>query len=327
MKVGVIGAGSFGCTIAKISSSKNNKVYLYTHTQEEAESLLMTRRNPYIEEMLIPEKIVISNDYSSIDQLDMICYVVPSNAVRNVTDKILSQLSNQIIVICSKGIEGETQKSIYEILHDDYKLSNPLVILSGPTHAEELALEKYTSIVSTSESKKARDRVQEVFSVDYLRVYTNSDIRGVEILGATKNVLAIAAGFCDSHPSLGDNTKALILTRGLRELKLIGELEGANSETFYGLTGMGDLIVTATSRHSRNRKFGELLGKGYSKDEAFSEIKMIVEGYYSVEGIYKMMVKNHLELPIISAIYKVLYEEKDIKNVIDDLLTRDLKHE
>lgn len=328
MKVAVLGAGSFGCAIAQVLSDNNNEVLLWDFLPENAKKLRENRYNPFIPEAKINNDIVITSELKDVGNCDMIVYVVPSFALRSTGEKIVDfGFDDKIQVICTKGIEAETMKTGLEIFTEDLSYRGDVVVLSGPTHAEELALKKMTTIVSTCSNLEVACLVQDAFSCDYLRVYTQTDVTGVEILGGAKNVLAIAAGFCDSHPQLGDNAKAALLTRGLRELTIIGKFEGANEATFYGLTGMGDLIVTAMSQHSRNRKFGELIGKGLSKDEALSEIKMTVEGIYSVQALYKLSEKHNLDLPIVKMIYKVLEENLCVEEALEMIKDRGLKSE
>ncbi len=328
MNVTVLGAGSFGCAIAETLIENKHEVNLWEHSPEMTEKLLQTRENPYVSGAKIDKSINITNNLDVVNDSEIIVFVVPSFALRSVAKQINDMnLEDKIYVLCTKGLEANTMYSGLEILQQEIKNDSKIVILSGPTHAEELAMRKYTTIVSTSDDKEARETVQKVFNCSFLRVYTNDDIKGVEILGAAKNVLAIAAGICDSHKSLGDNAKAALLTRGLRELLILGQSEGCKTETFYGLTGLGDLMVTANSIHSRNRGFGELIGKGMSLKEAQEEIKMVVEGVYSVQAIYQLSQKNNLDLPIILAIYRVLYNNDSIEDVIATLQDRDLKSE
>lgn len=328
MKTAVLGAGSFGCAIAQVLSSNKNDVLLWDFNEENAIKLANLRENPFIKGAVLNEDILITSNLELINDYEMIVYVVPSFALRSTAEKVKQfKCDNKIQVICTKGIEAETMKTGLEILKDDLNFAGEVVILSGPTHAEELALGKLTTIVSTCANEKLAQLVQTVFSCNYLRVYTQTDVTGVEILGGAKNVLAMAAGVCDSYPNLGDNAKAAILTRGLRELAIIGRFEGANDSTFYGLTGMGDLIVTATSQHSRNRKFGELIGKGLTKEQALTEIKMTVEGIYSVKALHQLAIKHNLDLPLINAIYEVLEEGKSIDYMLDVLKERSLKEE
>ncbi len=328
MKVVVLGAGSFGCSIATIANDNGHQVSLWGHLESEINSLKENLENPFIKGAKMSADIDYTTDLHVVNEADLVVFVVPSFAIRQVAKKINEILnSNPIFVLASKGLEANTMKSGHTILTEEIDGECPIVTLSGPTHAEEVALRMFTTIVSTSENKEARDTVQKVFNNSYLRVYTNPDVRGVEIIGAAKNVLAIAAGFCDGSEKLGDNAKAALLTRGLRELKIIGDLEGCQAETFYGLTGMGDLIVTATSIHSRNRGFGELLGKGYTKDAAAEKVGMVVEGVYSVEAIHQLKEKHNLDLPIIEGIYQLLYGNGSFDQVFETLINREIKSE
>lgn len=328
MKVAVLGAGSFGCSLAQVLSTNKHEVTLWDFNPESAKKLDETRMNPFIANAKIDESIIVTSNLEDIVEAEIIVYVVPSFALRETGNKIKQlKIDNKIQVICTKGIESGTMKTGLNIFKDDLEFRGDIVILSGPTHAEELALKKFTTIVSTCENEEAAKIVQKTFNCDYLRVYTQTDVTGVEILGGAKNVLAIAAGICDSHPELGDNAKAALLTRGLRELAIVGKFEGAKESTFYGLTGMGDLIVTAMSRHSRNRKFGELIGKGLSRDEALKEIGMTVEGIYSVKALWQLSAKHNLDLPIINIIYRVLEEGFSIDEAISVIADRSLKEE
>ncbi len=327
-KVAVLGSGSFGCSIANVLSDNNNEIYLWVYNESEYEQLKKTYENPYIKGAKINKDIKLTMDINIVNEVDYVIYVVPSFALRQTSKLIQSVLTKeQNFVICTKGLEANTMKSGYVIVLEEIDKVKNVSILSGPTHAEELAFKKYTAIVSTAKSEDYAKEVQKIFNNEYLRVYINTDIDGVELLGASKNVLAIAAGVCDSHPKLGDNAKAALLTRGLRELMLIGETQGANPETFYGLTGLGDLIVTATSKHSRNRKFGELIGQGYTKEQAQEQIGMVVEGIYSVEALQQLNQKTKKNLPIIESIYKFLFEGQTIEQILEDTFKRDMKRE
>ncbi len=324
MKVAILGAGSFGTAIANLLIENHHQVLLWSH------SIIGLEKLKYKQDISkeIDKSIYITNNLSEIEDYQAIVYVIPSTAFKGIALQIKElNFDNKIQIICTKGLDAKTLKSGYDILKE-LNFKDDIVILSGPTHAEELALKKITTIVSTSLNDKLACVVQKMFNNDYLRVYTQSDIIGVEILGAGKNVLAIAAGVCDSHPMLGDNTKAALLTRGLQELMVIGILEGAKKDTFYGLTGLGDLIVTANSKHSRNRKFGDLIGQGIEHEEALNQIKMVVEGLNSIEAMYQLVEKYQLESPIIRSIYKILICKEDINQVIINLIkTRSLKNE
>lgn len=328
MNITVLGAGSFGCAIAETLVENNHQVNLWDHLEEAAQKLRTTRENPFVKGAKISNNVNITSDINIINDSEIVVFVVPSFALRSVAKQVNEIISDdKIFVLCTKGLEANTMYSGLEVLQQEITGNSRLVILSGPTHAEELAQKKFTTIVSTSEDQEARELVQKVFNSSFLRVYTNEDIKGVEILGAAKNVLAIAAGVCDSHPALGDNAKAALLTRGLRELIILGNSEGCRQETFYGLTGLGDLMVTANSIHSRNRGFGELIGRGMTSKEAQEEIKMVVEGVYSVEAIHQLKIKNNLDLPIIEAIYQLLFNDMSIDAIVEFLTDRELKSE
>lgn len=328
MKIMILGAGSFGCALANVVSDNGHDVILWGHLQKEIDYLAKTKENPFVPGAKLNDDISFTSDLTKVNDVDMVVYVIPSFALRETSKKINSILKKpQNFVICTKGIEAESMKSGYEIVKEEVEKVKDIAILSGPTHAEELAFRKLTTIVATSENMEYAKEVQNIFNNNYLRVYTNTDVNGVEILGAAKNVLAIAAGVCDSHPNLGDNAKAALLTRGLRELKIIGLASDADSDTFYGLTGLGDLIVTATSKHSRNRKFGELLGKGLSREEAEEEVGMVVEGIYSVDALHKLKESTNLDLPIIVATYQFIYGGRNLDDILVDMFSREVKSE
>lgn len=328
MKFIVLGAGSFGCSIANSLAKNKHEVNLWSFNKKEAEELAKTYENPFIKGAKLEKSINITTDLDDINNADFIVYVVPSFALRSTSKeiaKIIKEPKN--FIICTKGLESGSMNSGYEIVEQEIKQVKNIAILSGPTHAEELAFEKFTTIVATSKNEDYAKIIQKAFNSYFLRVYTNTDVAGVELVGAAKNILAIAAGVCDSHPELGDNAKAALLTRGLRELIIIGKTQGCQEHTFYGLTGLGDLIVTATSKHSRNRKFGELLGSGLTRDEAEKEVGMVVEGVYSVEALQKLNETTKSNLPIIEGIYEVLFNNKSINNIIQNMFLRDTKSE
>ncbi len=326
MKVLVVGAGSFGCVIANVVAKNGYNTFLWSYDQKDL--LESTYENPFIKGAKLNKTIKIQDTFDNINDMDLVVMVVPSFAIRQ-TSKTINEIITKPLdfVICTKGLEAGTMKSGKTIIEDEINLINHIGILSGPTHAEELAFEKYTAIVSTSEDLDFAKKVQDIFSAPYLRVYTNTDETGVELLGAAKNVLAIAAGICDSHPKLGDNAKAALITRGLRELNIIGQTQGCKTETFYGLTGLGDLLVTAFSKHSRNRKYGELIGQGLSKDEAEKKVGMVVEGVYSVEALQKLNESTGQNLPIINSIFEVICEDKPVDEIINNMFERERRSE
>lgn len=328
MKVMILGAGTFGCALANTLSDAKCEVICWSHTKESVELLNSTRTNPHLDNIKLNNDIIFSNDLSIVNNVDCLLFVVPSFAIRETARKVNEILNKKIIcVIATKGLESQSMDSGYDILKQEIKNIEEIVIFSGPSHAEELAKQMFTTMVSTSNNIETAKLIQQNFSTKYLRIYTQSDVRGVEILGAAKNVLAIAAGFCDGNEALGDNAKAALLTRGLRELKVIGQFENCQDSTFYGLTGLGDLMVTANSKYSRNRRFGELLGQGLNVDEAQQAIGMVVEGLYSVKAIYQLKTKYNLDLPLIEIIYNCIYEGMDIKQALENLYDRPVRSE
>lgn len=325
MKVSILGGGSFGSALAQVLFDNGNDINVWCHDQESVEKFL-SNDNTYIDED-IKKQINVTTDISCVKDTKFVVIVVPMFALRT-SIKLAKEYLNDdsILVLCSKGLEQSTLKTGHDVIEEEVPNVH-FSILSGPTHAEEVAQRMFTSIVATSEDINIAIEVQHLFNNKYFRVYVNTDIKGVELAGAVKNILAIAAGYCDASDKFGDNTKAMMMTRGLRELKILTKMCGGTSETVYGLTGVGDLMVTAFSKHSRNRKFGELLGKGLSVEEAKREVGMVVEGYYSLQAIHQLIEENNLDLPVIELIYNAVYHEADVDELYNIASSRSLKHE
>lgn len=325
MQVSVLGGGSFGSSLAQVLYDNHHDVNIWAHNDESLKAFL-SEDNHYIDQD-IKDKINATTNIDCIIQSQLVVIVVPSFALRQTAQLMKPHLNeDSIIVLCTKGLERDSLKTGQVVLQEELGNIN-FCILSGPTHAEEVAKRMLTAIVATSEDEDIAKTVQTVFNNKTFRVYTNTDIKGVELAGAVKNILAIAAGFCDASPVFGDNTKALLLTRGLRELKVLTEFAGGSPQTVYGLTGVGDLMVTAFSKYSRNRQFGELVGKGMSVKEAQEEIGMVVEGYYSMLAVHQLISKHDLDLPVIELIYYAVYHEVDINKLYDIVSMRSLKSE
>lgn len=325
MQVSVLGGGSFGSSLAQVLYDNHHDVNIWAHNDESLK-VFLSEDNRYIDQD-IKDQINATTNIDCISQSQLVVIVVPSFALRQ-TAQLMKQHLNEdsIIVLCTKGLERDSLKTGQVVLQEELGNIN-FCILSGPTHAEEVAKRMLTAIVATSEDEDIAKTVQTVFNNKTFRVYTNTDIKGVELAGAVKNILAIAAGFCDASPVFGDNTKSLLLTRGLRELKVLTEFAGGSPQTVYGLTGVGDLMVTAFSKYSRNRQFGELVGKGMSVKEAQEEIGMVVEGYYSMLAVHQLISKYDLDLPVIELIYHAVYHEVDINKLYDIVSMRSLKSE
>lgn len=325
MQVSVLGGGSFGSSLAQVLYDNHHDVNIWAHNDDSLKYFL-SEDNHYIDQD-IKYQINATTNIDCISQSQLVVIVVPSFALRQTAQLMKPYLNDDtIIVLCTKGLERDSLKTGQVVLQEELGNIN-FCILSGPTHAEEVAKRMLTAIVATSEDEYIAKTVQMIFNNKTFRVYTNTDIKGVELAGAMKNILAIAAGFCDASPVFGDNTKALLLTRGLRELKVLTEFAGGSPQTVYGLTGVGDLMVTAFSKYSRNRQFGELVGKGMSVKKAQAEIGMVVEGYYSMLAVHQLTSKYDLDLPVIELIYYAVYHEVDINKLYDIVSMRSLKSE
>ncbi|AOR23215.1 NAD(P)H-dependent glycerol-3-phosphate dehydrogenase [Clostridium taeniosporum] len=325
--VSFIGGGSFGTALAILLAEKGNTVSIYNRNKEVVDDININRRNDkYIRNLEISSNIVAFNNLEkAIENAEYVVLAVPSHTIRSICRSLKDKISeNTIIISIAKGIEEHTDKRLSTVIKEE--LSNPIVILSGPSHAEEVVLKLPTTLVVTSECMECASEVQSLFMTSYFRVYTNEDLVGVEVGGAVKNIIALAAGILDGL-GYGDNTKAALMTRGMKEISRIGLALGGKEETFYGLTGMGDLIVTCTSKHSRNRKAGLLIGSGMPVDEAIKEIGMVVEGVKACRAFYELKEKMKVSMPITDILYKVLFEKKEPKLGIQELMNREKKSE
>ena len=327
-KICVLGAGSWGSALALSLAKKGYNVMMWTLSQEQADKINKTKENiDYLPGILFPNNIEITtNIEKAISDSKLVVLAVPSQAIRNVCKQIKEFINpNQILVDVAKGLEKGTGLRLSQVCEEELP-NNPYVVLSGPSHAEEVAKDIPTTLVVASENLEVAQEVQDIFMSPKLRVYTNPDLIGVELGGALKNIIAFGAGICDGL-GYGDNTKAALMTRGIREIARLGVALGADSNTFSGLSGIGDLIVTCTSMHSRNRRAGILIGQGKSVDETLKEVKMVVEGITATEVAYEVSKKMNIEMPITSAIYSVLYDGKNANEVVANLMMRSKKHE
>ncbi len=319
-KITVLGSGGWGMALGISVFNCGNSVTLWSPFEEETEKLLNTRTNEkLLKGIYLPEKIGVTSDLSCVEGSDFTVIAVPSKAVRSVAKQLSEYKNFGIIVNLSKGLEDKTYKRMSEVIKEENRLSG-VVVLSGPSHAEEVALKIPTSLVAVSNDKNAAAFVQKTFSSEFLRVYTGDDLIGAELGGALKNAIAICAGICDGL-KLGDNSKAALITRGLAEMARLGIKMGANATTFAGLTGIGDLVVTCTSAHSRNNRFGRLVGEGVDIDKALNSVGT-VEGYYATKVAYELSKKHGVSMPIIETCYGVLYENKPIESVVKELMLR-----
>lgn len=327
-KIAFLGGGSFGTALAIMLAKKGIEVKIWDRNKNVVDDINVKRENiRYLHGSVIPVGVEASTDIEVVvKESDYIVLAVPSHVVRNLCKDIKKVVNpNQIVISIAKGIEAESGKRLSEVINEELP-QNPLVILSGPSHAEEVAQDIPTTVVVASENMKYAEKVQDLFMTNKFRVYTNDDIIGVEIGGAVKNIIAIAAGVSDGI-GYGDNTKAALMTRGISEIVRIGTKLGGKKETFAGLTGIGDLIVTCTSMHSRNRRAGILIGKGATAEEATKEIGMVVEGIKACKAFYELKEKLGVSMPITDTLYKVIFEGKEPKYGVYELMTRDKKDE
>jgi glycerol-3-phosphate dehydrogenase (NAD(P)+) len=331
MRISVLGAGTWGIALASLLRKNSHEVTVWSALREEIDYFKENNVHKNLPDAVIPEGINYDHDIErALKNAELVLFVVPSAYTRS-TAKIAAPYikSDMIIVNASKGMEKGTHKTMTEVIRDelcsfDPKLDCKIAALSGPTHAEEVARGLPTSIVSACEDEETSKRIANVFFNSCMRVYTNTDVLGVEISGAFKNIIAIASGI-NKGMGFGDNASAMIITRGAAEISRIGIKMGANPKTFSGLAGIGDLIVTCMSVHSRNNRCGELIGKGYSYEEASKEIGMVVEGYYALEAAMELSKEYRVEMPITEAVYNVIKGGISTHQAMLALMNRDMK--
>jgi glycerol-3-phosphate dehydrogenase (NAD(P)+) len=330
VKVTVLGAGSWGTTLALVLNQNNHLVTCWSFDKNDIEAIKKSKENKkFLPGITIPDSINFSNDLqASINSAKVIIVAIPSHAVRSVVQSIdLSAKKDLIWVNVAKGIENKTLLRVSQVIEEVGQVSPENIgVLFGPSHAEEVSREIPTAIVSASKSRETATLVQNLFMTPYFRVYANLDIVGVELGGALKNIIAVAAGICDGA-GFGDNTKAALITRGLVEINRLGVKMGAKPDTFAGLSGMGDLIVTCMSRHSRNRYVGEQIGKGRTLQEVLDEMVMVAEGVKTTASAYELSQKEGIEMPITEQVYKTLFEGKPPAEAMRNLMTRASKIE
>lgn len=327
-EVAFLGGGSFGTALSVLLARKGCNVKLWARDLNQVDSINRVRENiKYLQGIKIPESVFASqNMYEVIPNSKFIVLSVPSHAVRGLCRQIKPIVSKDQIIVCiAKGIEEGTLKRLSEVIEEELP-ENALAMLSGPSHAEEVAQDIPTVVVAACKSRECAEKVQDLFMTSSFRVYTNNDIIGVEIGGAVKNIIALASGISDGI-GFGDNTKAALMTRGMHEIVRIGTKLGGEKETFSGLTGIGDLIVTCTSMHSRNRRAGILIGQGMQVNEAIDKIGMVVEGITACKAFYRLKESIGVSMPITDILYKVLFEGKDAKQGVYELMSRDKKDE
>lgn len=325
--IGIIGAGTWGMALARSLCMCGHNVTVWSALPEEIDQLNRDRKQVNLPYMVIPDEIVFTRDISlACNDKDILLFAVPSPFVRSTAKTVAPYVSEaQIIVDVAKGIEAGSHAFLSEVILSEIPGAS-VVVLSGPTHAEEVAKDMPTTIVAAHADKAIAEKVQKAFTSPYLRVFTNTDVRGIELCGALKNIIALAAGISDGL-GYGDNIKAALITLGLGEIKRLGEKMGCSHETIYGLTGMGDLIVTATSVHSRNNRCGHLLGQGLSVEEAVKQVGMVVEGINALPAAMSLSEQYCIDMPIVFGVDKIVNQGISAKDVARDLLERELSAE
>jgi glycerol-3-phosphate dehydrogenase (NAD(P)+) len=331
MRIAVLGAGGWGTTLAILLGNNSHRVSLWSYRESDTENIRKTRENPaFLPGIRIPECVLATSDLeAAVEDCNMIVCAVPSQFIRSVVGRIRDLAFGRLVVVnVAKGIENGTLMTMSEMLRDALPTLPPerIATLSGPSHAEEVSRKIPTAVVAASTSLETAKTVQAAFMTPYFRVYNSTDLRGVELGGALKNVIAISAGIIDGA-SLGDNTKAALMTRGIAEITRLGVALGASERTFGGLSGIGDLMVTCMSRHSRNRYVGVEIGKGRKLPDILSEMLMIAEGVATTQSARDLAQRVSVEVPIINEVHKILFEQKDPLVACYDLMTRDAKGE
>lgn len=322
MNIAVLGSGSWGTALAKVLWKNGHNVFLWASNSEKADKMNEDRICPQLPCIKIPNDIVITNDESCAEKAEIIILAVSSKHTRSVCERFKNYFKQgQIIVNVAKGIENGTLLRLSQVIKQTVPSSIP-VVLSGPSHAEEVALGMATAVVVSCENEEVAKKIQDIFMNKVFRIYINCDIIGVELGGALKNLIALAAGVSDGM-GLGDNAKAALITRGMEEISRLGIAMGAKRDTFSGLSGIGDLIVTCTSMHSRNRQAGILLGQGKTIKEALEQVKMVVEGFNTAKAAYDLSIKYNVNMPITTEIYNCLFNNADPKLAVYNLMTRD----
>ena len=325
MKVAVIGSGAWGTALAIRLHKNGHEVVMWTFEKELIPEMESTRRNPRLPVALLPEGLTVSPDYACASGCQMVVIASPSAPMRSVCRGVAPYIDRDAVVVSvTKGIEQGTQLRMSEIVAQE--TGKEVVVLTGPSHAEEVAVDIPTGLLAACPNQALAEFVQDTFMCDTLRIYTSSDAVGAELGAALKNVIALCAGISDGV-GYGDNTKAMLMTRGLTEISRLGVSLGARKETFAGLAGVGDLIVTCTSMHSRNRRAGILIGQGKKPQEAMKEVGAVVEGYYAARSAWELGQRQGIDMPITEAAYKLLYEDMPLDEAFATLLQRQRKTE
>lgn len=326
MNIAIIGSGSWGVALAVHLANVGNNVKIWSFMEEERDLINNERKCKFLPGVELPENIMCSTDFGEvIKDSKMILHVTPSKFTRSTFKQYKEYVGNKPIIICSKGFEKETLETLDEVILEEMPTAK-VGVLSGPSHAEEVSIAIPTALVIASKHQNILKMVQDAFMSEKMRIYTSNDVKGVELGGALKNIIAFCSGAA-AGIGLGDNSFAALITRGLKEIVRLGVELGGKEETFYGLSGLGDLIVTCLSEHSRNRKAGYLIGQGKSLEETKKEVGMVIESIDNIDVAYELGKLHNIEMPIVETVYRVLYESLDPQEAVKDLMTRDKKME
>ena len=325
-KIAIIGSGSWGCALAIHTAKMGHEVKIWSFSQEEADMINYERKCKFLPMAIMSDNIVCTtNIQEAVENTDFILHVTPSKFFRSTLKQYKEYITNQPVIICSKGFEQETLSTLSKVAEEEIP-NVKIGALSGPSHAEEVCIDIPTAIVVASKDEKVQYQVQDVLMNESLRVYTSTDIEGVELGGALKNIIAFCAGII-AELNLGDNTFAALITRGLTEISRLGVAMGGELNTFFGLSGLGDLIVTCLSEHSRNRKAGRCIGRGLTIEETKKEVGMTIESIDNIGVAYELAQKYNIEMPIVNTVYNVLYHNLKPNDAVTKLMTREKKCE
>ncbi len=324
--IAIIGSGSWGVALAVHLAKLGNNVKIWSFLEEERDIINNEKKCKFLPGLELPENIYCSTDFEEvIKDSEFIIHVTPSKFTRNTFKQYKQYVKNKPIIICGKGFEKDTLETLDEVILEEMPEAK-IGVLSGPSHAEEVSVEIPTALVIASKHQSILKLVQDTFMSEKMRIYTSNDVKGVELGGALKNIIAFCAGVA-AGIGLGDNSFAALITRGLKEISRLGIELGGKEETFYGLSGLGDLIVTCLSEHSRNRKAGFLIGQGMSLDDTKKEVGMVIESIDNIEVAYELGKLHNIEMPIVETVYKVLYEQLNPEDAVKNLMTREKKYE
>ena len=325
-KIAIIGSGSWGVALAIHLAKLGDEIKIWSFSEEEKELINNEKKCKFLPNVEIPEGITCTTSYKeTIENSELIVHVTPSKFTRDTVKKYKEYVTNQPIVICSKGFEKDSMSTLDEVIKEEIPNAK-VAVLSGPSHAEEVSISLETLLVVASEDEEVAKLIQDTFMSNKMRIYTSKDVKGVELGGALKNIIAFCAGVAVGI-GLKDNAFAALITRGLVELSRLGVELGGEKDTIYGLSGLGDLVVTCLSEHSRNRKAGKLIGQGKSLEETKKEVGMTIESIDNIEVAHKLGKLHNIEMPIVEAVYKILYEGLEPDKAVNMLMNREKKNE